>query len=141
VSSFSRQRTHSSGKCTGCVALQIHRTRPPLTDAHMPHFIPCSAIRYPGIIGSLGVILEVPQHPNTWFRVEIEGKTYTLRPSALELVEDDRPVRTRTGAMLNTVFNCKCISCSASAAISSSFCFSCQCQLQLCSCWVCCSVA
>eukprot|EP00953_Heterococcus_sp_UTEX-ZZ885_P035623 18377-Heterococcus_DN1.PRE.1 len=57
----------------------------------------CAAIRYPGIIGSLGVILEVPQHPNTWFRVKCDdGETYTLRPSALELVEDDKAAKINT---------------------------------------------
>jgi len=44
--------------------------------------------RAPHLIGLKGVIVEVPQHPNTWFKVRFShGKTYTFRPSALKLVK------------------------------------------------------
>ncbi|GLE00147.1 hypothetical protein PINS_up008874 [Pythium insidiosum] len=44
--------------------------------------------RVPHTIGKIGLIEDVPQHPNTWFRVRIRDGdvVYKYRPSALRLV-------------------------------------------------------
>ena len=40
--------------------------------------------RAPHLIGQVGVIKDVPQHPNTWFKVKFStGAVFTFRPSAL----------------------------------------------------------
>ncbi|KAG5185383.1 hypothetical protein JKP88DRAFT_348334 [Tribonema minus] len=44
--------------------------------------------RFPYLIGCQGVIQDVPQHPNTWYKVQVDNRIYTLRPSALELVDE-----------------------------------------------------
>jgi len=45
--------------------------------------------RLPKMIDRIGVILETPRHPNTWFRVRFEnGKVFTFRASALKRVDD-----------------------------------------------------
>ena len=42
--------------------------------------------RAPEMIGQVGEIKAVPQHPNTWFKVKLSnGRVFTLRPSALRL--------------------------------------------------------
>jgi hypothetical protein len=42
--------------------------------------------RAPHLIGQVGKIKDVPQHPNTWFKVEFNsGHVFTFRPSALRL--------------------------------------------------------
>ena len=44
--------------------------------------------RFPERAGMIGKIVDVPQHPNTWFRIKFrDGKQVTLRPSALTLLE------------------------------------------------------
>ena len=47
-------------------------------------------LRAPEMIGQVGEIKAVPQHPNTWFKVKFSnGKVFTLRPSALRLYRDN----------------------------------------------------
>jgi hypothetical protein len=42
--------------------------------------------RAPHLIGQVGIIKDVPQHPNTWFKVKFtSGHVFTFRPSALRL--------------------------------------------------------
>lgn len=43
--------------------------------------------RVPHTIHKIGTIEEVPQHPNTWFKVRInDGEVYKYRPSALKVL-------------------------------------------------------
>ena len=43
--------------------------------------------RAPHLIGRIGTIKEVPQHPNTWFKVQFaDRRVCTFRPSALRRV-------------------------------------------------------
>lgn len=45
--------------------------------------------RYPERIGQVGVIYDVPIHPNTWYKVQFsDGKILTFRPSALMSIND-----------------------------------------------------
>jgi ribosomal protein L21E len=47
--------------------------------------------RVPHTVGKIGLIEDVPQHPNTWFKVRIRDGdvVYKYRPSALLLVNSD----------------------------------------------------
>lgn len=57
--------------------------------------------RAPQLIGQTGIVTEVPQHPNTWFKVQFEdGKIYTFRPSALRLATkaDAKALQTKRAA-------------------------------------------
>lgn len=46
--------------------------------------------RAPHLIGSIGIIKEVPVHPATWYKVQFENsRVMTFRPSALEAVSEE----------------------------------------------------
>ncbi|ETW07931.1 hypothetical protein, variant 1 [Aphanomyces invadans] len=45
--------------------------------------------RLPQMVHKIGVIVETPRHPNTWFRVRFRsGKIHTFRASGLKLLKD-----------------------------------------------------
>eukprot|EP00596_Hydrurales_sp_CCMP1899_P008969 CAMPEP_0119037760 /NCGR_PEP_ID=MMETSP1177-20130426/6248_1 /TAXON_ID=2985 /ORGANISM="Ochromonas sp, Strain CCMP1899" /LENGTH=371 /DNA_ID=CAMNT_0006999415 /DNA_START=92 /DNA_END=1204 /DNA_ORIENTATION=- len=50
--------------------------------------------RFPGMVGVVGVIHEVPVHPITWFKIEFpSGKIFTFRPSCFKLNDGTEEVK------------------------------------------------
>lgn len=55
--------------------------------------------RAPHLIGRVGTIKEVPQHPNTWFKVQFaDRRVCTFRPSALRRVDETTAAEAATAA-------------------------------------------
>lgn len=55
--------------------------------------------RAPHLIGRVGTIKEVPQHPNTWFKVQFaDRRVCTFRPSALRRVDESTAAEAATAA-------------------------------------------
>ena len=65
--------------------------------------------RFPGRAGMVGKIVDVPQHPNTWFRIKFKDSTVvTLRPSALTLLSTFHKIKTgRAKAKKKSLKNAK----------------------------------